>query len=98
LKEKYLRDLKAQPLPFYADKLEEMAKQGNGYFALNKLTWADVFFASKATYFHYMTGEDITKGRPFLKKNVDIVNNAPGIKEWIAKRPRSVEEEEVLGL
>jgi prostaglandin-H2 D-isomerase / glutathione transferase len=86
--EKY-KIFRNETLPFFLDKFEAIAKENDGHFALKKLTYADVFFTGLITYLGYMAEQDILEGRPYLTKVVENTKAAPGIKEWVAKRPKS---------
>ncbi|KAL5278399.1 HPGDS family protein [Megaselia abdita] len=89
IKEKKLITLNKEVVPFYLEKLEQTVKDNEGYFALKRLTWADVYFAGILDYMNYMAKRDILDVYPSLKELVDKVNNLEPIKEWIAKRPQT---------
>jgi glutathione S-transferase len=84
-----LEVLKAETMPFFLKKLDEIAGENDGYFALKKLTWADLYFVGLLKYLNHMAGFDITENYANLKKVVANAESAPGIKEWIEKRPES---------
>lgn len=79
-----------ETIPFYLNKLEQIAKENNGHFALKKLTWADVYFSGMLNYLNYMAGHDLTENYPNIRKIVENTHSTPGIKEWIEKRPECV--------
>lgn len=79
-----------ETVPFFLRKLEAIAKQNNGYFALYKLTWADVYFTGMINYLNSMVGYDLLQGHPNLAKVIEHTSSAPGIKQWIEKRPKSL--------
>lgn len=100
--------LEAEIIPFYLEKLDSLAKENNGHFALGKvrtaqhvrlmqinlfqflqLTWADVYFTAVLDYLNYMAKQDLTANHPNLKQVVENVLNVEGIKNWIAKRPKT---------
>ncbi|XP_031631212.1 glutathione S-transferase-like [Contarinia nasturtii] len=89
VKAKKFEVLKSETLPFYLEKLESIAKENNGYLALGKLTWADLYFVGLLDYLNFMIGFDLTTDRPNLKKVVDNVTAIESIKAWIAKRPET---------
>ncbi|CRK93022.1 CLUMA_CG006591, isoform A [Clunio marinus] len=79
--------LEAEILPFYLEKLDALAKENNGHFALKKLTWADLHFVGILDYLNYMVKYDFVAKYPNLKKVVDNVLSVDNIKKWIEKRP-----------
>lgn len=81
--------LNNETIPFYLDKLESIVEANNGHFALGKLTWADLYFTAILDYLNYMAKIDLIADRPNLKKLVDSVLALEGIKNWIAKRPKT---------
>lgn len=79
-----------ETLPFYQERLDNMAKENNGHLALGCLTWADIYFVGLLDFLNTMAGIDIIEGYPNLqavKNNVMII---PDIQEWFATRPESV--------
>lgn len=76
-------------IPFYLEKLDTIAKENNGHFALGKLTWADFYFTAVLDYLNHMTKYDLTEKYPNLKKVVDTVLSIESIKKWIEKRPKT---------
>jgi len=81
--------LEAEIIPFYLEKLDSIAKENNGHFALGKLTWADFYFASVLDYMNYMAKFDLIAKYPNLKHVVDNVLKIDSIAKWIAKRPET---------
>ncbi|KAJ6638718.1 Glutathione S-transferase [Pseudolycoriella hygida] len=75
-------------VPFFLNKLDAIAKENNGHFALNKFTWADVYFTGMINYLNSMVGFNLTENHPNLKKVVENTESAPGIKEWVERRPK----------
>lgn len=76
-------------LPFYQQRLDNLAKENNGHLVLGCLTWADIYFVGLLDFLNSMAGIDITEGYSGLqavKNNVLII---PDIKEWIETRPDS---------
>ena len=76
-------------MPFYLEKLDSIAQQNNGYFALGKLTWADMYFTAVLDYLNYMAKRNLTEGYPNLQKVVDNVLSVDGIKKWVENRPKT---------
>jgi glutathione S-transferase len=87
-KEEKFKLLKAETIPYLLEKLEAIAAENNGHFALKKFTWADVYFTGMSNYLSFMAQEDITANYPNLKKVVENTVATPGIKEWVEKRPK----------
>jgi glutathione S-transferase len=88
--QKAKRDLlNAETIPFYLNKLDSMIYENNGYFALGKLTWADLYFASLLDYLNYMCNINLIEHHPNLRYNVEMVLSLEGIRNWIAKRPQT---------
>ncbi|XP_075169080.1 glutathione S transferase S1 isoform X2 [Haematobia irritans] len=89
IKEKKLVTLNNEVIPFYLEKLEQTVKDNDGHLALNKLTWADIYFAGIVDYMNYMVKRDILEQYPALRGVVDSVNALEPIKAWIEKRPQT---------
>ncbi|XP_061399961.1 glutathione S-transferase isoform X2 [Musca vetustissima] len=89
IKEKKLVTLNNEVIPFYLEKLEQTVKDNDGHLALNKLTWADVYFAGILDYMNYMVKRDILEQYPALRAVVDSINALEPIKAWIEKRPQT---------
>lgn len=89
LKEKKFKTLNGEILPFYLEKLDEIAKENNGHLALKRLTWADLYFTGVRDYMNFMAKQDVTAKHANLRKVVDNVTALDSIKKWIAKRPKT---------
>jgi glutathione S-transferase len=89
VKEKKMITLKTEVIPFYLTKLNGIAKDNNGHLALNKVTWADVYFAGIVDYLNYLTKTDLLENFPALKQCVEAVVNNDSVKEYITKRPKT---------
>lgn len=87
IKEKKLVTLNTEVIPFYLEKLEQTVKDNDGHLALNKLTWADIYFAGILDYMNYMVKRDLLEPYPALRAVVDTVNAMEPIKAWLEKRP-----------
>ncbi|XP_018560948.1 glutathione S-transferase-like [Anoplophora glabripennis] len=88
-----VKEEKAGPLfneiiPFYMEKLDAVAKKNNGYLAVGRLTWADLFFVSMLDYINFMAKKDIIADSPNLQIVKENVLKIPNIKAWIEKRPK----------
>ncbi|KAF7991912.1 hypothetical protein HCN44_010713 [Aphidius gifuensis] len=75
-------------VPFYLDKLEELAKTNGGYFHGGKLSYADIFFVAIHDSIANACEIPVTENRPSLKSLREKVLALPGIKSWIEKRPK----------
>lgn len=87
VKEKKMITLTTEVIPFYLEKLEAITKDNNGFLALGKLTWADLYLAGILDYLNYLAKIDLLANYPGLKALVDQVNNMDQIKAWLEKRP-----------
>ncbi|XP_056647786.1 glutathione S-transferase-like [Diorhabda sublineata] len=75
-------------IPFYIERLEEKVKNNDGYLACKKLTWADLYFVALLDMVNVRVGKNIIENAPSLQKLREKVLALPGIKAWIAKRPK----------
>jgi prostaglandin-H2 D-isomerase / glutathione transferase len=78
---------KAETIPFYLRRLEEISKQNHSHFALKRRTWADIYFAAIIEYMRYLTGENLLENYPHLTRVVNDVLEIRSIKNWIEIRP-----------
>lgn len=83
-----LEELQKETVPFYLGKFEKLAENNGGHLVANKLTWADFHFVGNYGVFEWADGNGMAK-YPHLKKLKDVVEGLPGVKEWIAKRPKT---------
>lgn len=89
IKEKKLVTLNNEVIPFYLEKLEQTTKDNDGHLSLNKLTWADIYFAGILEYMNYMVKRDLLENYAGLKALVESINAIEPIKAWIEKRPQT---------
>jgi len=89
VKEKKAVTLNKETIPFYLEKLDALARVNLGYLALQRLTWADVYFAAVLDYLKYMTNPELIDDCPNLVAVVQRVHTVKAIKAWLAKRPPS---------
>ncbi|CAH1100579.1 unnamed protein product [Psylliodes chrysocephalus] len=89
VKEQKKGPLFEETLPFYIEKFEKQIEKNNGYFAVGKLTWADLYFASLLEYLNFMLGKDLTDGAPGLRGINEKVRAIPQIKAYLDKRPQT---------
>jgi len=88
-RKKKLVTLNNEVIPFYLEKLEQTVKDNGGHLALDKLTWADIYFAGILEYMNYMVKRDLLENYPSLKTLVESINAIDPIKAWIEKRPQT---------
>lgn len=89
VKEQKAKVLNAETIPFYLNKLDEIAKANNGHLALKRATWADVFFTGVVDYMSFMAKQDLTANHPNLKQVYTNTAAIPSIKKWIENRPKT---------
>jgi glutathione S-transferase len=77
-------------LPDNLGRFEKLTQKNNGYFALGRLTWADLFFVSLLTGMEQWAGADALKNFPNLLNLKKKVLENPGIKKWVEKRPEDI--------
>jgi glutathione S-transferase len=77
-------------LPDNLGRFEKFTQKNNGYFALGRLTWADLFFVSLLKNVEQIAGVDVLKNHPNLLNLKKKVLELPGIKKWVEKRPEDI--------
>ncbi|KAJ8949991.1 hypothetical protein NQ318_002401 [Aromia moschata] len=92
-KMKKIKESKAIPLfseiiPPYLEKLDAVAKKNNGYLAVGRLTWADLFFVGILDYLNTMGKRDLLADYPNLQTVKKNVLEIPNIKAWVEKHPK----------
>ena len=71
-------------------RLDAQVKRNGGYLVGGKLTWADIYFTAGLDLLNYQIGGgDFIAKYDNLKAVRDKVLAQPGIKAWVAKRPKS---------
>ncbi|KRT79658.1 Glutathione S-transferase [Oryctes borbonicus] len=90
VKEALKEPLFQQAIPYYLEKFEQIAKQNNGHFALNRLTWADFYFVGMHEYLNSMVDTNLYENYPNLNKVVENVFSIPPVKIWVEARPVTV--------
>lgn len=71
----------------YISRFNTMLEANRGFFVGSQLTWADIIVANSIDFCEKYFEVSITEGYPAVKKNLEAVFSAKGIKEWIEKRP-----------
>ncbi|XP_060520492.1 glutathione S-transferase-like [Cylas formicarius] len=85
-KEKIGEQLFSEIVPFYSKKLDEQAKNNNGFLAVGRLTWADLLFVGLIDYMNFMAKKDLLAGVPNLQKVKENVLAVPNVKTYISNR------------
>lgn len=80
--------LKSETIPFYMKNLEEIASKNDGFLAIRKLSWGDVYFAAMVDYMNWMMKGNLIEDFENLKKVYENVMKIDGIKNYIEKRPK----------
>jgi glutathione S-transferase len=78
-----------ETVPFYLSRFDAIVKKNNGYLAVGRLTWADLYFASMIPCFDMFSGGDTFAKYPNLKALQNKINALPAIKKWIDQRPQT---------
>uniref|UniRef100_U5EWQ3 glutathione transferase n=1 Tax=Corethrella appendiculata TaxID=1370023 RepID=U5EWQ3_9DIPT len=89
VKEKKLVTLNNEVIPFYLEKLDDIARENNGYLANGKLSWADLYFTAILDYLNYLTKTDLVANHPNLRQVTLNVLDIDQIKAWVEKRPKT---------
>ncbi|XP_052873491.1 glutathione S-transferase [Anopheles cruzii] len=89
IKDKKLVTLNNEVIPFYLEKLDDIARENDGHLANSKLSWADIYFTAILDYLGYMTKSDLIANHPNLQRVVDNVTSIESIRNWIDKRPKT---------
>lgn len=90
IQEEKRKTLNAETIPYYLQKLDDVAKENNGHLALKRLTWADIYFTGVSDYLNYIAKMDLTEKHANLKKVQTNVLAIESIKKWVAKRPKII--------
>ncbi|CAH1100581.1 unnamed protein product [Psylliodes chrysocephalus] len=90
VKEPRKATLYKEMLPFYIEKFEKQIEKNNGYFAIGKLTWADLYFVGLLEILNFILGKDLTDGAPGLRGINEKVRAIPQIKAYLDKRPPTI--------
>jgi len=64
-----------------------LEQSSSGWLIGQSLTYADIYVATIVNNLELALKVKLTTGLPAVAKLVEKVHNAPGIQEWIAKRP-----------
>lgn len=71
----------------YISRFNTILEANGGFFVGSSLTWADIIVANSIDFAEKLWQIPISEGFPAVKKNLETVFSAKGIKEWIEKRP-----------
>ncbi|KAI4470913.1 glutathione s-transferase [Holotrichia oblita] len=78
-----------ETIPYYFQRLENIAKENSGHMAVGRLTWADFYFAAVISVLNHFAGTDLLKDRPNLQTVKNKVESLPAVKKWIDVRPKT---------
>jgi len=84
-----LAALVADTLPKFFGKWNEMLEKNGGFLVGKKFSYADFGIAAGVDMFNDKVGAQVLDKYPALKAHHQKVLSAPGIKEWVAKRPKT---------
>ncbi|CAA9998285.1 unnamed protein product [Nesidiocoris tenuis] len=88
-KEELKKKLIDELIPSFMKNWDEQAKN-TGFLANGKLSWVDLYLHGWAETLEFAMGKEIINEYPNLKIGREKVHATPGIKEWLAKRPKTV--------
>ena len=88
-REKRKQTLYNEIIPFYLLTFTHVAKDNGGHLALNRTTWADVYFAGIIDYCCYLMEANLLENYPVLQKIVDDITSHPNVKAYIDRRPET---------
>ncbi|KAF6208055.1 hypothetical protein GE061_016505 [Apolygus lucorum] len=88
-KKELLEKLRSEIIPYYFKLWNEIAERNGGYLANGKLSWVDLYFYGIMNTFEPAAKTDCINEYLHLKLGREKVFSTPGIKEWIAKRPKT---------
>lgn len=92
IKAETMKKLKAELIPVYFGKLDEIAGANGGFLACKKLTWCDVYVASFKNVLKWALGDDFNnfEGYPNLRALTEKVCAIENIKKWLEERPETL--------
>ncbi|KAF6208056.1 hypothetical protein GE061_016506 [Apolygus lucorum] len=88
-KEESLKKIQTEIIPMYFKLWDERAQKNGGYLANGKLSWVDIFFHGYMNTFEVGMKTKCVDQYPGVKLGREKVSSAPGIKKWIARRPKT---------
>jgi len=83
------RKLIQEVFPNFLTKWSEILRRNNGLLVGKKSSIADFCVASYLQVFDDFLENDLIGKHPAVRAHQDLVLNAPGIKEWVEKRPKT---------
>uniref|UniRef100_A0A914VTD2 glutathione transferase n=1 Tax=Plectus sambesii TaxID=2011161 RepID=A0A914VTD2_9BILA len=90
LKEEEWNKVKDEVLKKYEFLEKTLKKNGTGWLVGKKITMADFFVAEFASRLTEHIDDTVLDDLPLLKKLVKTVHTLPGVKEYIADRPKTL--------
>ncbi|XP_022904144.1 glutathione S-transferase-like [Onthophagus taurus] len=82
-------NLTKETIPYYLTRFDSITAANDGYLAIGRLTWADLYFVSLLDYCNGVLKKDIIAEYSNLVKLREKVLAIPSIKQWLLERPDS---------
>jgi len=77
-------------IPRYFAKWDKILHINRGFLVGKRFSYADFCIASYLQIYNETFGRGLFENFPSLKAHQELVFNTPGIKEWVAKRPKTM--------
>jgi glutathione S-transferase len=81
--------LKNETFPKFLTPWSKAVTTNGGFLVGKRFSYADFLVASYLEIFNENLGGDLLNNFPAMKSHFDSVFSAKGIKEWVAKRPKT---------
>jgi len=88
-KAELIEKVKTETFPKFLTQWEKVLNANGGFLVGKKFSYADFAIANSLDIFNGMLGGYIFEKYPTMKKHSESVMSAKGIKEWVAKRPKT---------
>jgi len=88
-KAELIEKVKTETFPKFLTQWEKVLNGNGGFLVGKKFSYADFAIANSMELFNAMLGGYIFDNYPTMKKHFESVMSAKGIKEWVAKRPKT---------
>jgi glutathione S-transferase len=88
-KAELIATLKNETFPKFLSVFNKLIEANGGFLVGKRFSYADFAVASTVDIFADHLGKNLFDNYPAFKAHFDSVFNAKGIKEWVAKRPKS---------
>jgi glutathione S-transferase len=86
-KKKRMEKLLTEIVPKYLTKWNDILEKNGGFLVGKRFSYADFTYATQLEFHKQSLGAEHFAKYPAVLKHIEAVHNAPGIKEWVAKRP-----------